>query len=145
MQVMEKLLQLSHFLKLEHLLKESICSHSESKFFPLRSVPYGMINHFYSIWWPPLNVTIFITHVRSCVMGATPMVGMIFRKVNLINVSGDRNKETDVYQDLLKTREQMNNNGVARTFQQLCTSKGDFSIKQCFSTNTSLFVMGTSL
>ena len=34
------------------------------------------------------------------------MVGMIFKKVNLIGISGDRNKETDVYQDLLKTREE---------------------------------------
>ena len=30
-------------------------------------------NHFYHIWLPSLNVTIFITHVRNCVMGATPM------------------------------------------------------------------------
>ena len=27
----------------------------------------------YHIRWPPLNVTIFITHWRICVMGATPM------------------------------------------------------------------------
>ena len=27
----------------------------------------------YHIRWPPLNVTIFITHVRNCVIGATPM------------------------------------------------------------------------
>ena len=27
-------------------------------------------NHFYHIRWPPLNVTIFITHARNCVMGA---------------------------------------------------------------------------
>ena len=33
----------------------------------------GMENHFYHIRWPPLNVTIFITHVHNCVMGATPM------------------------------------------------------------------------
>ena len=30
--------------------------------------------HFYCIMCPPLNVTIFITHVHNCVMGATPMV-----------------------------------------------------------------------
>ena len=39
----------------------------------------------------------------------------------------------------------MQNNGVARTFKYLCTSKGDYSIKQCFSTITLLFEMGTSL
>ena len=32
-----------------------------------------MKNHFYHIRCPPLNVTIFITQVRNCVMGATPM------------------------------------------------------------------------
>ena len=39
-----------------------------SKFSPLRAVPYGMENHFYHI------VAIFITHVRNCIMGATPMI-----------------------------------------------------------------------
>ena len=33
----------------------------------------SMENHFYHIRWPPLNVTIFITHVHNCLMGATPM------------------------------------------------------------------------
>ena len=33
---------------------------------PLRAVPYGMENHFYHIRCPPLNVTIFITHMRTC-------------------------------------------------------------------------------
>ena len=33
----------------------------------------GMENHFNHIRWPPLNVTIFITHVRYCVTWATPM------------------------------------------------------------------------
>ena len=36
-----------------------------SKFLPLREVPYRMENHFYPIKCPPLNVTIFITHVCS--------------------------------------------------------------------------------
>ena len=31
-------------------------------------------NHFYHIRWPPLNVTIFIMHVRTCIMGVTPML-----------------------------------------------------------------------
>ena len=44
-----------------------------SEFFPLKAVPYGMENHFYHIRWSPLNVTILITHVCNCVMGATPM------------------------------------------------------------------------
>ena len=61
------------FLKWELLLKERICSQRGSKFFALRAVPYGMENHFYHIRWPPLNVTIFITHVRNCVMGDTPL------------------------------------------------------------------------
>ena len=33
-------------------------------------------NNFSHIRWPLLNVTIFITHVRNCVMGATPMETM---------------------------------------------------------------------
>ena len=41
--------------------------------FPLRAVPYGTENHVNPIRRPPLNVTIFITHVRNCVMEATPM------------------------------------------------------------------------
>ena len=32
-----------------------------------------MINRFYNLGLPPLNVTIFNTHVRNCVMGARPM------------------------------------------------------------------------
>ena len=44
-----------------------------SEFFPWRVVPYRMENYFYHIRWPPFNVTIFITHVRNCVIGATPM------------------------------------------------------------------------
>ena len=44
-----------------------------SEFLPIRAVPCVMINHFYYIGWLPLNVTIFITHMRNCVMGATPM------------------------------------------------------------------------
>ena len=36
-----------------------------SEFFPLWAVPYSMENHFYHIKWPPLNVPIFITHVRN--------------------------------------------------------------------------------
>ena len=44
-----------------------------SKYFPLTAVPYGVENHVYHIRYPPLNVTIFITHVRNCVQGATPL------------------------------------------------------------------------
>ena len=44
-----------------------------SEFFSLRAVPYVIENHFNHIRSPPLNVTFFITHVRNCVMGATPM------------------------------------------------------------------------
>ena len=36
-------------------------------------------------------------------------------------------------------------NGVARTLQKLRTSKGDYCIKQLFSTITPLFKMGTAL
>ena len=39
-----------------------------SEFFPLRAVPYGMETHFYHI-----KCYFFITHVRNCVLGATPM------------------------------------------------------------------------
>ena len=55
-------------LKGKNLLPEGANS------FPLREVPYGMENQFYHIRSPPLNVTIFITHMRSCVMGASPMM-----------------------------------------------------------------------
>ena len=44
-----------------------------SEFFPLRAVPYGMEDYFYHIRWPSLNIAIFITHVRNCVMEATQM------------------------------------------------------------------------
>ena len=40
---------------------------------PGGAVPYGMDNHFYHIRRHPLNVSIFISHVDNCVMGATPM------------------------------------------------------------------------
>ena len=36
-----------------------------------------MENHFYHIRLSPLNVTIFITYMRNCVMGAMPMEGVI--------------------------------------------------------------------
>ena len=46
-----------------------------SELFPLGAIPYaGMENHFYQIRWHPLNVTIFIMHMRRWVMLATPMV-----------------------------------------------------------------------
>ena len=45
-----------------------------SKCFPFRAVPYGMENHFYHNNCPPLNVTIFITHVCNCAIGATSML-----------------------------------------------------------------------
>ena len=44
-----------------------------SELFPFRAVPYTLENQFYHNIWPPLNVTIFNTHMRMCVMGATPM------------------------------------------------------------------------
>ena len=36
-----------------------------SEFFPLRAVVFEMENHFHHIRLPPLNVTIFITHVHN--------------------------------------------------------------------------------
>ena len=39
----------------------------------LRAVPYGMEITFAALGDPPLNVTIFITNLCNCVMGATPM------------------------------------------------------------------------
>ena len=48
-----------------------------SESFPLRAVPYTIEKHFNHIVWPPLNVTISITHVRDCVMGATPIIGCL--------------------------------------------------------------------
>ena len=32
-----------------------------------------MEDYFYHIRWPPLNITIFITHVRNCVIEAAQM------------------------------------------------------------------------
>ena len=55
---------IAYFLIWELLLKD---------FFPLRAVPYGMINNVYHIGWPPLNVAIFNTLMRNCVIVATPM------------------------------------------------------------------------
>ena len=46
---------------------------SGSELFPLW---YG--KSVYHSWWPPLNITIFITHMRNCVMGATPMETVCF-------------------------------------------------------------------
>ena len=43
---------------------------------------YDMINHLYHIGCPPLKVTIFITHERSCVMGATPMTP-VFKYIHI--------------------------------------------------------------
>ena len=60
------------FSKWEFLLKKAFAPRG-SKFFPLRAIPYGIENHFYHIRWPPLNVTIFIAHVRNCEMEATSM------------------------------------------------------------------------
>ena len=37
----------------------------KSEFLPLWVVPYRLDNTFYHIKWPPLNITIFITHVRN--------------------------------------------------------------------------------
>ena len=54
-------------------LKEKEFAPRGSEFFPLRTVSFGMENHFYHIRRPPLNVTTFITRVRNCVIGATPM------------------------------------------------------------------------
>ena len=43
-----------------------------SQLFPLQAVTYGMEITCH-IRLHPLNVTIFITHKRNCLMGATPM------------------------------------------------------------------------
>ena len=48
-----------------------------SEFFLVRAVPYGMEINFYHIRLPPLNVTIYITHSRTCVMRASPMITYI--------------------------------------------------------------------
>ena len=64
--------KLHPFSKLELPSKER-----GSKFFPLRAVPYGVENHFSHISWPPLNVSIFITLVRNCAIGATSMFAII--------------------------------------------------------------------
>ena len=45
-----------------------------TEFLPLRAVHYYIENQIYHIRLLPLNVAILITHVRYCVMGATPMV-----------------------------------------------------------------------
>ena len=51
---------------------ERICSQRE-RILSFKSSSSWHGNNLYHIRWPPLNVTIFIMHVRNCVMGATPM------------------------------------------------------------------------
>ena len=63
--------QLCPFSNWVILLKERICSHGE-RILSFKSSSFRSGNHF-TILGDPLNVTIFITHVRNCVMGATPM------------------------------------------------------------------------
>ena len=55
------------------LLKERICS-QKGRILSFKSSSWRYGNHLYHIRWSPWNVTIFITHVHNCVMGATPMV-----------------------------------------------------------------------
>ena len=42
-----------------------------------------MENHVYQIRWPSLKVTIFIMHVRSCLMGAMPVKFPSMQRVNI--------------------------------------------------------------
>ena len=60
--IKQRFSSIASLFKWELLFKERICSQSLS--FPLWAVPYSRENQFYHIKWPPLNVTIFITHVR---------------------------------------------------------------------------------
>ena len=48
-------------------------SFKEKHLLPRGASPYGIDNHFYHIRRHPLNVSIYITHVDNCVMGAMPM------------------------------------------------------------------------
>ena len=64
-----------------------------SEFFPLWAVPYSMENHYDHIRWFPLNVTIFDTHVRNCVMGATPM---FFSKIDGVKESSGNPLECQI-------------------------------------------------
>ena len=52
---------------------------------------------------------------------------------------------TDGQIDRHTTKRQIDSNGVARTLKKLRTSKGDYWIKQWFSSSAVLFKMGTSL
>ena len=71
------------------------------------------------------------------------MVGMIFRKVNLIDISGDRNKEIDVYQDLHKTgEEQMIQQWRSQNFQKVTHIKGRLLYQAMFLFNYTLFRNG---
>ena len=45
-----------------------------------------MENHFNRNRWPPLNVTIFITHMRNCVMEATSMFVSLSESLSLLTV-----------------------------------------------------------
>ena len=64
--------QSSPFSKWELLLKERIRSQRE-RILSVKSSSVWFEKYFNHIRSPPLNVTIFITHVRNCVMGVTPM------------------------------------------------------------------------
>ena len=72
-------------------------SYGGSEFFPLRVVPYGMENHFNHIMWPPWNVTIFITHVCNCVMGAMPMIYLHLSNQVCTGAQRDLNYVTSLY------------------------------------------------
>ena len=71
------------------------------------------------------------------------MVSMVFKKVNLIGISGDRNKEVDVYQNLRKTREeQMIQQWRCQNFQKVTHIKGRLLYQAMFLYNYAPFRNG---
>ena len=81
----------------ENLSERKEFAPSGSEFFHLRVVPYSMENHFWHIRLPLLNVTIFITHMRNCVMGASPMQ-MNLVSCNILYSSYDKLFQTRLFQ-----------------------------------------------
>ena len=59
-----------------------------------------MENYFYHIRWPPLNVTIFILHVRNCVMVATQMSFVKNKRQESTGVSPLKNKNGFIHSDM---------------------------------------------
>ena len=83
-----------------------------------------MENHLYRIRWPPLNVTIFITHEYKYVMGATPMQTITdkFTKERIPNQPNMSSQQSDC-QTWKDERTINQNKDRTRNHSQTCTMR----------------------